>query len=211
LLHSRSRGKGQSRILYYFRTPPDVRVGRGALDEEAIRLLEEHNPQIEFDWTRILKQGVTEGEPPPRAERRPPPPFRGKRDDARQRVPERRASTREPEPAEPAALEEMAPERETATEQPQEPFPGDRAPAALERLGAETLARLRARYAEVLARISERPMDEPDREQLKLTAERLNPDAWVTAEDVTVGLEHYEQVYEQLRGVVGTRRRRRRR
>ena len=32
-----------------------MRIGRSALDEEAIRLIEEHNPDVEFDWTRILK------------------------------------------------------------------------------------------------------------------------------------------------------------
>jgi hypothetical protein len=32
-----------------------VRVGRAAIDEEAIRLIEEHNPEVHFDWARILK------------------------------------------------------------------------------------------------------------------------------------------------------------
>src|SRR4029079_1050320 len=51
----RRRGKPRARILYWFRTPPGVRLGRAALDEAAIRLIEEHNPDVEFDWTRILK------------------------------------------------------------------------------------------------------------------------------------------------------------
>jgi hypothetical protein len=49
------RGKSRPRILYWFRTPPGVRIGRSALDEDAIRLIEQHNPEVEFDWTRILK------------------------------------------------------------------------------------------------------------------------------------------------------------
>jgi hypothetical protein len=53
--HDRRKSRGQPRILYWFRTPPGVRVGRAALDEDAIRQLEESNPGIEFDWTRILK------------------------------------------------------------------------------------------------------------------------------------------------------------
>ena len=40
----RRRGKPRARILYWFRTPPGVRIGRAALDEAAIRLIEEHNP-----------------------------------------------------------------------------------------------------------------------------------------------------------------------
>jgi hypothetical protein len=51
----RRRGKSRARILYWFRTPPGIRIGRSALDEAAIRLIEEHNPDVEFDWTRILK------------------------------------------------------------------------------------------------------------------------------------------------------------
>ena len=47
------RGEATS-LLYWFRTPPHVKVGRSAFDEEAIRLLEEQHPEIEFDWDRIL-------------------------------------------------------------------------------------------------------------------------------------------------------------
>ena len=70
-MHSeRRKGRGQ-RILYWFRTPPGVTVGRAALDEDAIRLIEQHNPELQFDWTRILKgQGsepVPERPEPPRA------------------------------------------------------------------------------------------------------------------------------------------------
>ncbi|MGH9147166.1 MAG: hypothetical protein ACRD1Q_10685, partial [Vicinamibacterales bacterium] len=56
VVHSgRRRGKARQRILYWFRTPPNVRVGRAALDEDAIRLIEENNPDIEFDWSKILE------------------------------------------------------------------------------------------------------------------------------------------------------------
>jgi hypothetical protein len=54
-------------------------------------------------------------------------------------------------------------------------------------------------------------MDEPVRDELKLRAERLNPDAWVTADEVTAALEQYETVFESLRSVVGRHPRRRRR
>jgi hypothetical protein len=83
--------------------------------------------------------------------------------------------------------------------------------AALARLGAEGLLRLRARHAEVLARISEKIADPIRRDELKSQAERLNPDTWVTDGDVTAGLEQYEAVFESLRSVVGRRRKRRKR
>jgi len=89
--------------------------------------------------------------------------------------------------------------------------PDDAGSASYQRLGAEGLVRLRARYAEVMARIAERPLEEEAREELKRRAEGLNPDAWVTADEVTAALEQYETVFEGLRGVVGRHPRGRRR
>jgi hypothetical protein len=48
-------------------------------------------------------------------------------------------------------------------------------------------------------------------EQLKAQAERLNPDTWVTNQEVRDGLEQYEAVFDSLRAVVGRKRTRRRR
>lgn len=96
------------------------------------------------------------------------------------------------------------------TAQSFEARPEDVGSASHQRLGAEGLVRLRARYAEVMARIAERPLEEEAREELKQRAERLNPDAWVTADEVTAALEQYETVFEGLRGVVGRHPRRRR-
>lgn len=90
--------------------------------------------------------------------------------------------------------------------------PRDRpAVAASARLGVEGLARLRARHAEVLTRITEKISDQARCEELKADAARLNPDTWVTDADVAAGLEDYETVFETLRGVIGHRRKRRRR
>jgi len=94
---------------------------------------------------------------------------------------------------------------------PARPQPGDAISAVELRLGAEGLSRLRARYSEVMARISETVTDLERRDELKCQAERLNPDTWVTEAEMTAGLESYESVFESLRTVVGRRRRRRRR
>ena len=91
------------------------------------------------------------------------------------------------------------------------PHAGDAISAVETRLGSEGLSRLRARYSEVLARISETIADPQRQDELKSQAERLNPDTWVTDAEVTAGLESYESVFESLRSVVGRRRRRRRR
>jgi hypothetical protein len=231
----RRKGKGRSRILYWFRTPPGVRVGRAALDEEAIRLIEDHNPDVEFDWTRILKEQSSETRPGPSKDRD----FRAERI-AKRRA--RAAGKAEPsevvEMAEPPEFAEMAESADmTESSEVAELVDGvDEIPSPVEetedgavvddaladgqplrpsqaRLGSEGLARLRARYAEVLARISERVPDPARQDELKAQAERLNPDGWVTDSEVTAGLEEYESVFEALRAAVGgpSRRRRRRR
>lgn len=228
----RRGGRPRSRLLYWFRTPPGVRVGRAALDEAAIRLIEEHNPDVEFDWTRILKGETSAPEPRPRqvtqprprVERqpRPMPPVTPAGDTNLQPPPpEMQPADGEPSLADVPLLlvpvpafdddgtptDAMAEERNAAAEEAGAPVPT----AALARLGAEGLLRLRARHSEVLARISEKVTEPAKRDELKVQAERLNPDMWVTDSDVSAGLEQYETVFESLRSMVGRRRKRRRR
>jgi hypothetical protein len=48
------RGKaGAPRILYVFRTPPGVKVGREPFDDVARRAVEEQNPGVFFDWNKL--------------------------------------------------------------------------------------------------------------------------------------------------------------
>ena len=49
------RSGSRPRLLYWFRTPPNVNVGRLPLDEDAIRAIEESNSDIAFDWARMLR------------------------------------------------------------------------------------------------------------------------------------------------------------
>jgi hypothetical protein len=200
-VHSeRRRGKSRSRILYCFRTPPGVRVGRAALDDDAIRQIEELNPSIEFDWPRILK-----GQGDPKTTRD------GRQADQSPERPQEREKRDEPKP-EPRREERQA--ENDARGEPvvgQEPVEPEREIPAHARLGAEGVARLRSRYAEVLSRLSERVTDPVQREELKVRAERLNPDSWVTDQEVVQGLEAYESTLAALQSVVGRKRRRRRR
>jgi hypothetical protein len=53
LMHAGSRKGAPARILYWYRTPPGVKVGRTAFDPEVRRTLEAQYPSIEFDWDRI--------------------------------------------------------------------------------------------------------------------------------------------------------------
>ena len=85
-----------------------------------------------------------------------------------------------------------------------EPSAADRA------LGSEQLERLRGRYAAVMARIARRIADPALAERLRATAERANPDNWVTDDEVKTGLAGLGDVYNQLIPHIGRRRRRRR-
>ncbi|MBI3261670.1 MAG: hypothetical protein HYZ58_00795 [Acidobacteria bacterium] len=266
LMHAfRIRGRSQPRVLYWFRTPPGVRVGRSPLDEDAIRTIEESNPELKFDWKRILQarpepstvesRHRAEGprrrqRPSTRAQRAPNPveqrprgsgPARPPFDPGSGRPERRRGGQRPPvqpmaarseappvaplEPSEPVdvmpaeeAVEEqllhtVAAEEEPGVSRESEPesdLEAEPVPRPTHALDPESHARLRARYAEILARVAERTSDPARQEELRAKAERLDPDSWVTADEVRQGLEHYEQVYDEVRRVLGRRRRRRR-
>jgi hypothetical protein len=225
----RRRGRSRTRILYWFRTPPGVKVGRSALDDEALRRIERQNPELEFDWPRILKGG---GAPP--TEPRPLPEPRRFDKNLRSGVrPQSRAAEPAPTnggltPLEPPAppeeavkgnelaptpeewgqTPELAPDERGLT--PLEGLPSEGTPAH-EKLGQDGVQRLRQRYADVRARVFERATEPARRAELLATAERLNPDAWTTVDEVTSALEQYESVLAQLREVVGRKRRRRKR
>ena len=252
LVHAgRRNGRSRQRILYWFRTPPGVKVGRPALDEDAIRWIEEHNPDIEFDWPKILEAQPPAALPaddararrprrdrprPPRAEpvseaipevERPKPPsaelepseLQLSRPEPLQREPLQHEPLQleplEPEPLEPEFLERepLEPEVVQAFEQLTHPEAEEKiAPSAMpveQNLGREQLTRLRARYAELLARITERGGDAERIEALRVQAESLNPDTWVTDEEVRQGLESFEPRIRDLRAALGLRRRRR--
>jgi hypothetical protein len=285
---SRRRGRGQGqRLLYWFRTPPGVRVGRAAIDEQAMRLLEEHNPDVDFDWPRLLKEVPQEGGPrrdrdrdrdrdPRDRDRRdrrdarpaprpraadttaaavppsPPPIVRnatadiaeeradahaaivmGSSDSAGSDSADSAASVDEAEAAESVAVfhreplgadhaeyveyahaahapvdvadavEHAAPEEPGYRAEPTEPVS-----AAAERLGRDGVVRLRARYTQIVGRLAEKPMNDEARLELNARVERLNPDAWRTAEEVAAALEQYEAVFESLRAEVGRHPRR---
>ncbi len=208
-------------------------MGRPALDEEAIRWIEEHNPDIEFNWQKIL-----EAQPPAVT---PLEDTRNRR--ARRDKPERRRQPRAI-PAE-AASEAAPPEIEADVaaveeveelaaadvdgETPAEPFTEETLveafaqlthpeaeapiePAAMpaeQTIGPEHLTRLRARFAELQARISERGGDAERIQALRAQAESLNPDLWVTEEEVRQGIESFEPKIRDLRAALGLRRRRR--
>lgn len=56
LLHfDPKKGRAHGRILYWFRTPPGVRVGRSTFDEDTRRMIEHAHPEVIFDWGSLGK------------------------------------------------------------------------------------------------------------------------------------------------------------
>jgi hypothetical protein len=53
-----SRRPSRPRILYWFRTPPGVRVGREPFDEPMRRVLEAQNPGVTFDWKKLVSDAL---------------------------------------------------------------------------------------------------------------------------------------------------------
>jgi hypothetical protein len=72
LLHAHRAGERDAPVLlYWFRSPPHVKMGRAALDEETVRVLEDTHPAVDFDWPRILATRPQPSEPPPDSIRLP--------------------------------------------------------------------------------------------------------------------------------------------
>jgi hypothetical protein len=197
LLHTATPGE-RARVLYWYRTAPDVLIGRPALDEEAIRTIEEQHPEIEFDWPAIL--ALREAMPPEEEQATVRQPRRGRpgrREGAPSRPVDRRAAPAEPGEAEPeeaeVEVEAGAPE---AVAEPEAPTTR----GLLEELvGREIATRLRARHAEVMARIHEQGFDEQALAAWVTRAEALDPDTWLTPDAVLAGVRDADARFENLR------------
>ena len=178
----RDGSRQRSRILYVFRTPPGVRVGRDPIDPEVVRELEARHPDIEFDWRALREnQQVVETSPEPR---RPRPAARAGRRK------EEEATARVPPPAAPRPLVPSAIEGATREEQ---------------------IAFLQRWYADLHERVPHRTQDPVRLEALMALVERLNPAAWSTDEETAEGLPHASEALGRLSRVLSKRRRRARR
>jgi hypothetical protein len=192
LMHLYREGHRQrSRILYVFRSPGGVRVGRDPLEPEVLREIEAQYPDIAFDWKDVREhQQHIEMSPEPR--RRKPP----KREDAVAAEPE--APPPAPAPA-PASSSAPAPSAGAV-------------PSAID--GAtpdDQIAFLGKWYALIRERIPRRTSDPVRQEALMALAERLNPVTWTDADQIAVGLQQASEALERLSRVFSRRRRRARR
>jgi hypothetical protein len=180
----REGSKQRSRILYVFRTPGGVRVGREALEPDILRQIEREYPDIDFDWKVVVdNQQVVEAAPEQRRPRK-----------------RRREEDGEDVPA------EKAPPVEATSAAPPRPA----IPSALQgRTADEQMAFLAEWYVVARERVQQRAASDPARlETLLALVERINPSSWVDADQIAAGLQQAGEALERLSRVLSKRRRR---
>ena len=196
LLHVAAPGE-RARILYWYRTVPGVKIGRPALDDAAMRSLEEHYPDIDFDWPYILDMGAmtpveVEAAIPPR-KRKPLPPRRTETD------------------AEDDAVFDAAPPRAAApggvmaaVESAEPPAPVvaadfDDGPDLLsELLGRGIATSLREQHAALAGSIDAAAADPAVKAGWRERLNRLDPDSWESPEAVLAGMGSVQRDFDLL-------------
>lgn len=199
LLHVARSGE-RPQVLYWFRTAPDVRLGRAAFDEDAIRAIEDRNPEVDFDWPHLIEEAASAAPEGPRI---------GDRDqDRRRRRPQRREAAAEPAAPRPQARPPVPAEEQPLPESlvpvaapPAEGAPPIREPNPLleSLLGREIANRLRTRYAELAARIREQAPDPGVGAVWQARADVIDPDRWSTPQAVLEGVRTADPLFEDLR------------
>ncbi|MXZ72559.1 MAG: hypothetical protein F4Z04_13800 [Acidobacteria bacterium] len=212
VLHGFQSGSRPS-LLYWFRTPPNLSVGREPLDEEALRAIEESHPELTFDWSKMTK--ATRPVPPPpdkgaRARGRRRERARGARAASESAAAEARpvvgpdklmpsdAGVRPSEAVPPAddtppsdEVNEVPVEPEATSSGEEEAVEPDEHPVAA-LLGEDALNALRVRYAELCELLAESDLEPADQVAVTARLESLNPDAWRPGEETVVGIERFD-------------------
>ncbi len=196
LLHVAAPGEAP-RVLYWYRTAPGLRIGRPALDDAAMRMLEAQYPDIDFDWPYILDMGTMT---PVEVEAPIPP---------RRRKPRRAESDEEADAASepPAALDDELPPpapAEFGRELPR--APDDSPPLAAgpdllaDLLGRGIASSLRARHQQLRAECGARAWPDPAaRAAAEARLATIDPDGWLTPDAVLGGMAHIDAEVEALR------------
>jgi len=228
LMHA-DRPGDRARLLYWYRTAPGIGLGRSPLDEDAIRTIEEQHPDIDFDWPAILALAevmTPEDEAPPPRPQQQQQQRQGKRrgrDAAPSREPaaprEQPASAREqsrsafaPEPSEELRRDDRVAESPDAVKPEEEgeessggiEIPPPRNLLVEELAGREIGSRLRARYVEIIARIQDLDVDGDVKDGWFKKAEAIDPELWMTPEQVLDGVRNADAQYDKLRAALAT-------
>jgi hypothetical protein len=186
----RDGARQRSKILYVFRTPGGVRVGRDPLEPDVLRQIESQYPDIQFNWATVREsQQLIETSAEPR----------------------RRRPRREEEGSPVVTLPPVA--LAAAPAVPASPPPPRLAiPSVIEgETPDQRIAFLSHWHPIIRERIPHRTSDPARQEALNALADRLNPANWTDADEITAGLQQAAEALERLSHVFAKRRRRGRR
>ena len=182
LMHWYREGNRQrSRILYVFRTPGGVRVGRDPLEPEVLRQIEAHHPEHRIRLEGRPRQPADRRDGPRAAPAAGTAHGRGRSGDAP--APSRGRGTARASPS-------------------SHPRPRSRAtPGRADRVSRPVVSRDPRADSAADARSAQQEM-------LLALAERMNPAAWTDADQITTGLQQAAEALERLSHVFAKRRRR---
>ena len=182
-------------------------LGRAALDEDAIRTIEDQHPDIEFDWPAIL--ALSEVMTPEDEAPAPQPQRKEKKRSAFAREHKRELRRDDRAQESPVAVEQSVGSdttREREFVDPVEPAPvlavepvEPRNRLLEELAGREIGSRLRGRHAEIIARIEDLDADGAEKDALFKRAEALDPELWMTPEAVLEGVRNADVLFEKLK------------
>ena len=198
LLHSSTPGQ-RARVIYWYRTAPGLRIGRPALDDGAMRTLEEQYPDIDFDWPYILDMATmtpVEVEGPVPVRKRKP----------------RRADDDEADVTVDAApvARATAPSVSGAASDSPVPAPPEAELAAGEfdllgeLMGRGIATSLRANHRDLAAEVEASAADPAVKAAWRDRLEAIDPDGWTSPDDVLAGMASVERDGEDLRRAIET-------
>lgn len=201
-MHAYRPGSGQARtkLLYLFRSPSHVQIGRKPLDPEVREALEHTHPDLTFDWNGLLRDS-----PPLQRQTRTDPRERDRQGrTGRPQKPAGRQSGR-PE-GRPDARADGRPVRQT----PPAPELPDDDSALGQALGAAEAARLRHRYAELVQRVGRRARTPEERDRLMGELAAVNPDEWAGPDVIQQQARGADKMWDAVAAQLPKRRRGRR-
>lgn len=195
LLHTPGPG-AKTQVLYWYRTAPGLRIGRAALDDAAMRHLEEQHPDIDFDWQYILDMGAmtpveVEAPLPPR-KRKPRPTA----DEGDAEVAPRGAASG---PAGGTSADEPS---DASSDAATEAAADDGPDLLTELLGRGIAASLRTRHAELVGLVEQANADPAVKASWRERLAALDPDGWESPETVLAAMATVERDADALRRTV---------
>jgi hypothetical protein len=160
----------RTRVLYMFRSPSHVGVGRQPLDAEVMEALEHTHPDLSFDWQALTRERAAA------------------RVDLQERPARSRSGPSRSGPPRSGPPRAVPPRPSPMPQRPTPAAPIDDGSVLGKVLGGVEAAALRRRYADLIDRVTRRARTPEDRDRLLERARRLNPDDWADEAAVRAAL-----------------------